>query len=474
MTAPARLAQKSRITSKSLRSAPTIKPQPGPQTQFLSSTADIVIYGGAAGGGKSYGLLIDPLRHAANPLAGAVIFRKTMVQVRTEGGLWDQSMRLYPQLKGRPREQFLTWKFESGFAISFAHLEHENDVFNYQGAEIPWMGFDELTHFTEYQFFYMMSRNRSTSGIRSVIRATCNPDPKSWVKKFIVWWLDDEGRYADPDKSGRIRWFVRINDTIHWADSEEEIYDKFGRSDEIQPKSVTFIAAKLEDNQILMKSDKAYKANLLAMGRVDRERLLKGDWKITPSAGALFQRAWFPVVDSIPAGWIRSVRFWDRAATKPSETNRDPDWTRGLKMYKYPDGKVLVADLKSMRDTPGQVELFIKNVASQDGYTVTVMAQQDPGSAGVAEAENFIRMLSGFMVKTESLSKDKVTRSKPVSAQAEWGNVMVLRAPWNEDFFTECENFSDDPSEYAHDDIVDTLSGAFNELAGGLSIADVL
>lgn len=440
---------------------------------FCASVADIVIYGGAAGGGKSYGLLIDPLRHALNPDAGAVIFRKTNVQVRAEGGLWDQSMRLYTQLGARSRENLLEWRFQSGFALSFAYLEHEKDVYNYQGSEIPYIGFDELTHFSENQFFYMLSRNRSTSGVKPRIRATCNPDPDSWVKKFILWWLDENGEFADPAKAGRIRYFIRINDKLHWADSKEEIYNLFGRSPEIQPKSVTFIPAKLEDNQVLMSKDPAYLGNLLAMNRVDRERLRNGNWKIRPAAGNLFRREWFPVIDAIPSGWIRVCRFWDRAATQPSETNRDPDWTRGLKMYKYPDGTYLVADLKSMRDTPGQVETLIKNVASQDGLGVTIKSQQDPGSAGVAEAENFIKMLAGFIVKTETMSKDKVTRAKPVSAQAEHHNIKVLRAPWNDDFFTETENFSDNDSEYAHDDIVDVLSGAFNELSGGLSTADL-
>lgn len=98
------------------------------------------------------------------------------------------------------------------------------------------------------------------------------------------------------------------------------------------------------------------------------------------------------------------------------------------------------------------------------------MSQQDPGSAGVKEAHNFVTMLAGFEVKTEVINRDKQTRAKPVSAQCEVGNVLILRAPWNEAFFSELENFPDG----AHDDIVDVLSGAFNELSGGLSLADVL
>ena len=267
-----------------------------------------------------------------------------------------------------------------------------------------------------------------------------------------------------------LRWFIRRDDNFIWADTADEIYELYGRGPEIQPKSVTFIPSKLEDNKILMDKDPGYLANLLALSRVDRMRLREGNWNVRAAAGMMFQRGWFPVVDQVPGGWLQCVRFWDRAATKPSEVNKDPDGTEGLKLYKYPDGTYCVADLKSMRDTPGQVELFIKAVASQDGQGVRIKSQQDPGSAGVSEAEHFVRMLSGYDVRTETMPKDKITRAKAVSAQAEWGNVKVLRAPWNERFFSQLENFPDG----AHDDIVDVLSGAFNEMSGGMSLADVL
>lgn len=453
-----------------------IGPQPGPQTLFNGTQADIAIYGGAAGGGKSFGLLLDPLRHYKNPVFGGVIFRRTSVQIRNEGGLWDESMMLYPQFLAEPRESYLEWSFphptnshKNGMSMSFANLEHEKDVHNYQGSQIPWIGFDELTHFSENQFFYMLSRNRSTSGVKPRIRATCNPDPDSWVKTFIRWWLDDEGRYARADRSGKVRWFIRLNDTIHWANSKDEIHQQFGYDEEIIPKSVTFIAAKLSDNKILMRKDPAYLGNLLAMNRVDRARLKDGDWLARASAGSLFRREWFPIVEVVPGGWIQIIRFWDRAATRPNDINKDPDWTRGLKMYKYLDGTFVVADLKSDRDTPGQIEILVKAVATHDTTSVKIMSQQDPGSAGVSEAENFVKMLAGYDVRTVTINKDKVTRAKPVSAQSEGGNIRVLRAPWNEAFFNELENFP----EGSHDDIVDVLSGAFNAMSGGLSIADV-
>lgn len=449
-----------------------LEPQIGPQYEFLATNADIAIYGGAAGGGKSYGLLLDPLRHHNNPKFGGTIFRRTSVQVRNEGGLWDESMNIYPLFNAHPREAFLSWIFPSKMSLGFAHLEHDKDVFNWQGSQIPWIGFDELTHFSEQQFFYMLSRNRSTSGVKPRIRATCNPDPDSFVRRLIDWWIGPDG-FPIQERSGILRWFIRKDDQFIWANTPDEIHAQYGRGSEIQPKSVTFIPSKLQDNKILMQKDPGYLANLLAQGRVDRMRLLEGNWNVRATAGMMFQRQWFPIVDAIPAGWISSVRFWDRAATKVSETNQDPDWTRGLRLYKYLDGRWCVADLKSVRDTPGEVERLIKNTASHDGTGVRVMSQQDPGSAGVMEAQHFVRMLQGYDARTMTTSKDKVTRAKPVSAQCEAGNVLVLRAPWNDDFFNELENFSDNEKEYAHDDIVDVLSGAFNELCGGASLMDV-
>lgn len=446
-----------------------IQPQPGPQTNFLGSEADIVIYGGAAGGGKTFGLLLDPLRHESNPKFGGTIFRRTAVQVRNEGGLWDESMGLYPLFGAKPQQAAMQWTFPSGMSMGFAHLEYEKDVFNYQGAQMAWIGWDELTHFTQYQFFYMMTRNRSTSGVKARMKAGCNPDPDSWVREFIDWWIGEDG-FPISERSGLLRWFIRMNDEMIWRDTKEEIHEQYGYGTEIQPKSVTFIPSKLQDNKILMEKDPGYHANLLAQDRVTRERLLGGNWNVRASAGMLFRREWFTIVDAVPSGWIQSIRFWDRAATRPNETNEDPDWTRGLLLYKYANGAFCVVDLKSLRDSPGQVEILIKATASHDSYGTSIASQQDPGSAGVKEAESFTRMLSGYDVHTAPNSKDKVTRAKPVSAQCEAGNIMVLRAAWNNEFFTELENFP----EGTHDDIVDVLSGAFNELSGGLSLADVM
>jgi len=448
-------------------------PQEGPQTQFLASNADICFYGGAAGGGKSFALLLEACRHLNDENIRTIIFRRSYPDITNPGGLWDESKKIFPFLGGESSETSLRWKFKSGYEVKFAHLNDDRALASYFGISTPLIMFDEVNHFSERQFFTMLARNRSAvAKTKPYVRATCNPDPGSWVRKFISWWIDDNGLPIQK-RSGKLRWFIRQGEEIHWFDTEDQVYKNFGYGDyknPIRPKSVTFIAASIYDNKILLKNNPDYLASLLALPRVERERLLGGNWDVKPSAGNVFRREWFPVVDAIPAGWKRACRFWDRAATPPSESNPDPDWTRGLKLLDLNDGRYLVANLVSLRGTPYYVERTIQNTAAQDGYKVSQVCEQEGGSSGVGDANRFVTMLGGFDARTIKPQTDKLTRARPVSAQAEAGNILVLRGGWNEDFFRELENFPDG----AHDDIVDTLSGSYNFLARKNSIFDHL
>ncbi|MDX0449112.1 phage terminase large subunit [Sinorhizobium medicae] len=440
-----------------------IRPQPGPQTAFLASPADIAIYGGSAGGGKTWALLMEPLRHIANPQFGAVFFRRSTVQVRNEGGLWDESEKLYPAIGASPKEHVLQWSFPSGASVSFAHLEHDKTVLNWQGSQIPLICFDELTHFSAKQFWYMVSRNRSMSGVRPYIRATCNPDADSWVAEFISWWIDQDTGLPIPERAGALRWFVRIGDAIIWADSPQDLAhhtapNEDGIDSPIPPKSVTFVPAKLSDNRALMTADPSYLASLMALPTVERERLLGGNWKIRPAAGLLFRRGWCEVVDAIPAG-ARWMRGWDLGATPKTESN-DPDWTAGTKIGKLPDGRYIVAHHCRDRLSPSGVERLIKNTAESDGKDVQISLPQDPGQAGKSQVTSLTKLLAGFTVRATPESGDKITRFSPFSAQAEAGNVLVLRATWNEIWFSSLEGFP----EAAHDDDADSTSRSFNAL----------
>lgn len=260
-----------------------LKPQRGPQERFMATAADICIYGGAAGGGKTYGLLMQPLRYKDVSGFGCTIFRKNHNQIFSQGGLWDVASKMYSQIPGaHPRMSSYSWLFDDkkGNAVSkvtFAHIERDQDLDKWQGTQICAIEFDELTHFSEKAFFYMLSRNRSTCGVKPFVRASCNPDADSWVAKFIEWWIDQDTGYPIPERSGKIRYFVRREEKLYWADTRKELWERFNLNtaeEREEPKSVTFIMSRLEDNKELLRVNPGYMANLKAMPLVERERLL--------------------------------------------------------------------------------------------------------------------------------------------------------------------------------------------------------
>jgi len=257
-----------------------LKPQSAPQTKFFSTNADMAVYGGSAGGGKSWGIIVEPVRYLlSNPEFKGVIFRRETPQITRPGGLWDESMNIYPLLGATSKENpTLQWQFPNGSLIMFSHLQHEKNILDWQGSQIAFIGFDELTHFTETQFWYMMSRNRSTCGVKPYIRATCNPDPDSFVAKLVDWWIGEDG-FPIQERSGVIRYFARISGELIWGDSKAEVSRITGQ-DENLIKSFTFIPAKLSDNTILEEKDPGYRANLMALPEVERARLLDGNWKV--------------------------------------------------------------------------------------------------------------------------------------------------------------------------------------------------
>jgi predicted phage terminase large subunit-like protein len=374
------------------------------------------------------------------------------VQVRNPGGLWDESFKLYPGSGASAFTATLEWKFPSGAKVKFAHLEHDKTVLEWQGAQLPLICFDELTHFTAAQFWSMTARNRSVGAIAPYIRATCNPDADSWVAELVAWWINPDTGLPLRRRSGSLRWFVRVGDRLEWASTKKALTVQHPG---LIPRSLTFVAARLEDNKALTAADPDYRAKLLALPRVERERLLHGNWKIRPAAGLLFNRAWCQVVDAVPAGLVVK-RGWDLAATPKTESN-DPDWTCGVKLGRSLDGRYVVLDHRRLRGTPAAVERFLANTAAEDGPDVEIALPQDPGQAGISQAAALVRALEGYTVRATPESGDKVTRFGPFSAQAEAGNVYVLRAPWNEAWFSSLEAF---PTA-AHDDDADATSRAF-------------
>ena len=284
-----------------------IKPQEGYQMKALSSSADIVIGGGAAGAGKTFSLLLEPLRHINVKNFGAVCFRRTSPMIRAEGGLWDASKKIYNYIQGaKSREAPLEWIFPAGSKLKFSHLEYEGNKYDWQGSEITLIMFDELTHFTKGMFFYLLTRNRSTCGVAPYVRATCNPDPDSWVADFISWWIDQDPHspnygYPIPERQGVLRYFCAENDNIIWGGSPEEVYlnckDFIDEQIKLSKglvqlkdmvKSVTFIGGTIYDNTELLKVNPAYLGNLNAQEEEERQKLLHGNWKVSTKGNDIY------------------------------------------------------------------------------------------------------------------------------------------------------------------------------------------
>jgi hypothetical protein len=246
----------------------------GPQTEFLAAPEKDVLYGGAAGGGKSYAMLVDPLRFCHRPAHRALILRRTMPELRE---LIDKSRELYPQAfpGARFREVEKIWNFPSGAKIEFGFLERDADVYRYQGQSYSWIGFDEITHLpTEFGWNYLSSRLRTTdSEIMPYLRCTANPGGVGahWVKK----------RYVDPFEPG----------------------EAFKGKDGLTRR---FIPARLDDNPYLAE-DGRYEEMLKALPEVQRRQLLEGNWDITEGAAFVEFDTDAHVIPpfEIPIGWER-------------------------------------------------------------------------------------------------------------------------------------------------------------------------
>ena len=157
-------------------------------------------------------------------------------------------------------------------------------------------------------------------------------------------------------------------------------------------------------------------------------------------------------IEAIPAG-TRLVRAWDFAGT-----DDDGDWTAGALLGQMPDGRYVVADMVRFRAGPEQVEATLRATAQRDTNRVPVAIPQDPGQAGKMQAKTFTRALAGFSVSSKPVSGDKVTRARPLAAQVNVGNVVLLRGEWNAALIQEMRNFPNG----LNDDQVDALSLAFD------------
>jgi predicted phage terminase large subunit-like protein len=436
------------------------QPRSDPQRIFEASTADIAIIGGSVFGGKTWSLTYEPMKYIHVPGFTFVTFRRVTPEIRNVGGLWAESMVMYPFFGGTPREHQLEWDFRSGAKGKFAGLQYDKDVLDWKSSQICLLQFDQLEELSEYQFWYMLSRNRSTCGVRPRIRGSCNPDPDSFLAGFLAWWIEDATGYAIPERSGMVRWFIRVNDTLVWADRREDLVAQHPDQGQ-HARSVSFILSRLQDNQVGTEKDPEYVSRVKAMPYVEQERLLGGDrggnWRIRSAAGLVFDRSKFgDPVNVAPVAGVR-LRAWDKAATPGGG-----DWTAGVRLAIAPDKLIYVEDVIRGQWGSGDREAVIKQTASLDGQGVRIFLEQEPGSGGKDSAGSSIKSLAGYTVTAERATGDKVARAGPFASQVKAGNVRLVRGPWNEAFLRELHAF---PTKGAADDQVDAAAHAYNQLA---------
>lgn len=408
------------VIEKLLRLNRYIPHTPTPkQAAFLLLPHHEILYGGAAGGGKSDALLMSALQYVDVAGYSALILRRSYSDLVLPSGLMDRAREWLSPTDATWIDREKTWRFPSGATLTFGYLDTSNDKYRYQSSEFQYIAFDELTQFDESDYLYLFSRLRRLRDCNVPIRmrSATNPGGRGheWVKR----------RFIDARAPGRL-----------------------------------FIRATLADNPHLDRAE--YEHALSYLPLVERERLLHGDWDIRLE-GRYFKRAWFRLwPNELPAG--RTVRAWDLAGTAQSERRPDPDWSVGLKLREA-DGQFIIVDVCRFRHSPERTFDTIVKTAQLDGSDCAVLIEQEAGSGAKLFASTLQRALPSHRVTPVSVRTDKVSRAALVSAAVERGEVYLYAGDWHDSFLTELEWF---PDAAAHDDQVDALSLAFNYLQRGI------
>lgn len=445
-----------------------IRPQPGKQTMFFQTPADIAIYGGAGGGGKTWGLTVEPLRHIHRKGFSGIIFRRTYPQIMNPGGLWDAVSNIYPFFKGKPSDS--SWYFNQGSyetEINFSHMQYEKDKFNFQGAEIPFIGFDELTHFSQEQFFYLLSRNRSTCGIRPYVRGTCNPDPDSWLRHFLDWWIDPTTGLAIEERAGQIRYFFRQDGKFTWGSTKEEVcrLNPYASADLL--KSVTFIPAKLEDNPILMEKDPGYKANLQSQDQYEQDILLWGNWNAKRRTGDLFfnptYHEWNPT--------LANEAYLDPAYSGTNNTSlvlgNDDKTNYNVVGYTWRKSiEVLLDEILILCATNNVLKLNVEKNADK-GTSKTLLNNRKKELIAKSDISNSIKMrLAALDINLIHEDENKHVRIKAYASR-EWHKI---RFGYNTDpvYMTNLLNYREGKEP---DDEADALTGLIRQFQAGFKFS---
>lgn len=363
-----------------------------------------------------------------------------------------------------------------------------------QGLQYSFVGFDELTHFSQSQFLYLIGRLRSQAEGDSFCMGTCNPDPDSWVFSWVSWYLDEQG-YPDPEKDGKVRYFVIVEDRPVFADTPEELAREYpdicyqDAGDEriyIPPLSYCFISGNIFDNPALIKSNPKYLSTLKAQSPINRARLLDGNWLARAEGSNYFQRSWLHKLDKKPLN-CTEARGWDLASAEPSDKNRYPDYTASIKMLKtQQDTYVIVGDYLpevvddltkiggKFRKRPGERDQIMMRQAKHDGSDTIIVLPKDPSASGAFAFQEMAKTFTneGFIVKEDPnpSNKSKLKRFEAFSSAAQNGLVSIVEDSFTPEtlaaFYKELEAFDGERSTADRkDDWPDCTASVFSYLA---------
>lgn len=316
-----------RVSDKKRANHLKIIPQKGSQERFVGSNADLTFIGGNRGGGKTYAMLLEAIKDINNRYFNSLIFRK---EKKDFDNLEKESYHLYNQYgKYNKSQSDMTWYFYRGGSLAFSHFSDTVADFKerFRGKQYAYIAIDEITQMEYAKFKFLMTCNRNARGIRNRMVGTCNPDPDSWVRKFIGWWIGEDGLPID-ERDGVVRYCFMDGDTpdsIYWGDTPEEVYnqcqniiDKHWKPEfeelgfdkvTMYIKSVTFIRGKLEENIKLIGSDPNYVSSLVQQDEEQRSRDLDGNWNFKNTGDDLIKMSDMDRFYNAPAQIARGIKY---------------------------------------------------------------------------------------------------------------------------------------------------------------------
>jgi predicted phage terminase large subunit-like protein len=471
------------------------------QEKYLKADQNILLIGGAAGSSKSYMGLMRHLRHAEDPNYKGMCIRKNSTAIMKTGGLFDEAVDLYtrynPDVKIKLKEQKIV--FPSKAVVQFSHYENRNAKNLYQGLQLSGIMYDEASHSEEEDIWWLISRLRSKAKCPHSIWLTVNPDPDSWILKYAMPYLHQEGHELagrpDPEKNGTEKWLLRVAGDIVWGESKQELLDRYGNKllpgeHPVKPRSFLGLFGTVDDNKPLLHIQPDYKANLESLPKAECERLRWGNWFARPTGSTFFSRHDVIELDTPPprSEFVRVVRSYDFAGVLPNDNNRSPDYTASVKMGKLKTGDYVILEVTRTRMKFGTWMEHIYENAQRDGSNVEILLPEDPNPMAKASTVRMCRELteSGYAATYKRSGQGKLDSFRPFAASVQIGVVSVVKNCatdlWNKIysdnsfFYNELEAFDGERrgGENGHDDMVDCCSSAYSYLASRFHIPNFL